>query len=97
LETAHRPTNSCIRLPSIRGNNCYFQAESTSRLIQTIDLNHYSTLVDNYQTLYNVSAYMGCNGSSTDSATIELRFGNERKNYEHNPKHGNCFFCSFFI
>jgi hypothetical protein len=64
----------------IRSNNCFFQAKSNSRLIQDIDLNRYSTLIDNNQAWYNISAYLGCsNPSSNDWSTVEVRFTNERK------------------
>ncbi|CAF2126546.1 unnamed protein product [Rotaria magnacalcarata] len=73
---AHRTNNSCIEMTSMPENNCYFQVNSTGRFTQHIDLNRYSTLIDNNRAWYNLSVYLGCFNSS---ATVELHFANERE------------------
>ncbi len=66
----------------IQKNNCSFQAKSTSRFIQNIDLTRYSTLIDNNQAWYTISDYLRClNASSSDWSTVKIRFANERKIY----------------
>jgi hypothetical protein len=76
-------------MKTMKTNNCYFQAKSTSRFIQDIDLTQYSTLIDNNQAWYNISAYLGCsNSSSNDWSIVEIRFGNERKYYGNNQIQG---------
>ncbi|CAF4199107.1 unnamed protein product [Rotaria sp. Silwood2] len=88
LTIAHRQNNSCIEMTTIPENNCYFQANSTSRFIQDIDLNQYSTLIDNNQAWYNVSGYLGCSSNnSSDWATVEIRFANDQQLFENNPIH----------
>lgn len=78
-------------MPSIIENNCYFQANSASRLTQDIDLNRYSTLIDNNRAWYNTSFYLGCSNSNhtNDSAIVEFHFINERKIDENNHAYGN--------
>ncbi|CAF3419958.1 unnamed protein product [Rotaria sp. Silwood1] len=88
LTITHRQNNSCIEMTTISENNCYFQANSTSRFIQDIDLNQYSTLIDNNQARYNVSAFLGCSSNNSSNwATVEIRFVNEQKSFENNQIH----------
>ncbi|CAF3323602.1 unnamed protein product [Rotaria socialis] len=80
LTIAHRKNNSCVKMRNIPEKNCYFQANSTDRFTQHIDLNRYSTLIDNNRAWYNLSVYLSCFNSSNGSATVEIYFANERKN-----------------
>jgi hypothetical protein len=100
LSIAPRKNNSCIRINSIENNKCYFQANKTSRFIQNVDLNRYSTLIDNNRAWYNVSAYLGCsNTSRNDESIVELRFADHRNNHENNQIHSSYFLniCSYLI
>jgi hypothetical protein len=57
-------------------SNCYFLARSNgqSSLVQLIDLESFSVLIDNDQAMYNISAYFYCQGYQYINVSIISTF-----------------------
>jgi hypothetical protein len=75
MKLFHVRTNSSMSTPLDR-SNCYFLARTNgqSSLVQLIDLESFSVLIDNNQAMYNLSAYFYCQGYQYINVSIISTF-----------------------